>query len=270
MKRKIITLVLAVMMALSFVACGNTPENNSSEENEKMTEQEIEQLYADPKKFEGRSIEIYGQLLNSPEKDDSGIYFQMWADPENANLNTVVYFDDPDFQVEVENYVKVSGVVGKEFEGENAFGGTVTAPTIIADSVEVVSYTEAVSPALHTYEFDNLVQDQYGYSVKIDKVELAENETRIYLTVNNNGSDKFSLYSFNSSIIQNGEQFNEQDNWAANYPEIQTDLNVGASTNGVIAFPAIENANFQLILDGYSSNYNENIEPYTFDIPVNQ
>lgn len=68
MKRKIVTLVLAVMMALSFVACGNTPENNSSEENEKMTEQEIEQLYADPKKFEGRSIGIDKRIREETEK----------------------------------------------------------------------------------------------------------------------------------------------------------------------------------------------------------
>ena len=268
MKKKILTFCLAAIMCVSFVACGNSSTNGSSEEQEKMTTEEIEQLHSDPGKFKGRSIEIYGQLLDSPEKDSDGIYFQMWADPENYDLNTIVYFNDPNFKVEAEDYVKVAGTVDKEFKGENALGGTITAPTIIADSVEVVSYVDAVAPALHTYEFDNLTQDQYGYSVKINKVELAEKETRIYLTVNNNGSDKFSLYSFDSSLIQSGKQLNEQDNWSADYPEIQTDLNVGASTNGVFVFPAIENANFQLILEGYSSNFNEDVKPYTFDIEI--
>jgi len=76
--------------------------------------------------------------------------------------------------------------------------------------------------------------------VTLQKVEFAEQETRVYLKVDNNGSDNFSVYSFNSKITQDGKQFGEQDNWEAEYPQIQTDLLVGNSTEGIIVFPTLE------------------------------
>ena len=61
----------------------------------------------------------------------------MWADIEKSENNTIVYIMDKDFDVKQDDYVRIVGKVGDAFEGENAFGGTVSAPTIIAKEYEV-------------------------------------------------------------------------------------------------------------------------------------
>lgn len=100
----------------------------------------------------------------------------------------------------------------------------------------------------------------------MEKVELAEKETRVYLKVENAGSSNFNLYSFNAKIIQNGKQYEEETNFSADYPDVQTDLSVGVTTEGIFCFPAIEQADFQIVLEGSSDNWEEDLQPYTFPL----
>lgn len=277
--RKIYSILLVFLLCF-FTACSSSSQTSSdntkanTEEattvNEtKLTESEIKQMYSNPDDFKGRKIELLGKVLSNAEYDEDAVYFQMYGDIKNSSNNTVVGFANPDFKVEEGNYVKVIGTVKDKFEGENALGGKITAPTILADSVEVLSYQEAVAPTTKEIIPENNSIDQLGYKVTINKIELSEPETRVYLTVENNGSGKFSLYDFNSILIQDGKQYENQDNWAADYPEIQTDLRVGVSTEGIITFPKINESNFQLIFDGSPDDWNEKIEDYQFDITVN-
>ena len=76
------------------------------------------------------------------------------------------------------------------------------------------------------------------------------------------------LYSFDAKLIQNGKQYEEEPNYEADYPEVQTDLSVGVTTEGIITFQPIEEAPFQIILPAYSDNFSENIADYTFDITI--
>ncbi len=226
---------------------------------------EVKGLYADPKSYQNKVVELYGKVFTVPQQDQDNTAIQMWGDPKNSNNNVVVYIPDRNFEVKSGDYVRIIGKVGEEFKGNNAFGGGVTAPTVYAKECEVVSYIEAVSPALSTIEVNQTIA-QLGYAVTVQKVELAEDETRIYVKVENNGSDKFSLYSFSSLLVQNGKQFQEQSNWDADYPDIQTDLLVGNTTEGIIAFPKIEKADFAIVLEGHSGNYREDFEEFRYEI----
>lgn len=226
---------------------------------------EIKSLYTTPENFKDHYVEIIGRVFTAPEFTEDGVSLQMWSDIEKSENNTIVYIFDKDFDVKQDDYVRVVGKVGDAFEGENAFGGIVSAPTLIAKEYEILSYQDALMPTLKTIEV-NETQTQYGYSVTLQKIEFAESETRIYLKVDNQGSDSFSVYSFNSKITQAGKQYEEQDNWDAEYPEIQTDLLVGNSTEGIIAFPALNEGAFSVIIDGSSDNWEEDIKPYTFNI----
>ena len=226
---------------------------------------EIKTLYTNPEKFKNHCVEIIGKVFAAPEYDDEGVAIQMWGDIEKSENNTIVYISDKDFEVKQDEYLHIVGIVGDVFEGENAFGGKVTAPTISAKEYKVIDYKDALSPATKTIDV-NQTQTQLGYSVTVQKIEYAEKETRAYIKVDNQGSDKFSVYSFNSKITQNGKQYEEQDNWDADYPDIQTELLVGNFTEGVIVFPPISTEPFTLIIEGNSDNWEENIQPYTFNI----
>lgn len=232
-----------------------------------LSEEEIKQLYADPSLFTGRPIVLTGIVFTTPEKDTDNIYFQMFSDIENYEGNTVVAFADPNLDVKEDCYVRVIGTVGEKFEGESMTGAALSIPTVIASSVEVVSYMDAAAPTLKEVTC-NMTQTQEDYTVTVDKVEFAATETRIYVTVSNSGTDNFHLYSFNTKLIQNNNQYEESPNYDADYPEIPSDLLPGATSTGVIVFEPLEQKDFKLYLEGYSDNYSKDFEPYTYDIKV--
>lgn len=243
-------------------------KTDAASKSDFLTEAEIKEMYSNPSKFKNRSVELIGKVFSTPEYDSGAVYFQMWADPENSELNTIVKYEDAQIDLNDGDYIKMAGIVRGEYEGENAFGAQILAPQIEANTLEVVSYQDAIAPPFLTVIPKTPTQTQHGYSVTIEKVELAEKETRVYIKVENNGAAKFSLYSFNSYIIQNGKQFEEEANYAADYPKVQTDLNVGVSTEGIFCYPAIENGSFDVVLEGSSENYSEKLEPFSFDFSV--
>ena len=232
-----------------------------------ITGKDLKKVYSNPDQYKNNVVEVTGQVFGGVDYEDGVIALQMWADPENNERNTVVYIYDEDFEVEDEDYIKVKGIVAGTFKGENMMGGEVTGLEIDAIDQEVVSYAEACSPANSIVEVNKTVT-QYGYAVTVDKVEFADKETRMFVTVTNNGSSEFSLFTFDSKIIQNGSQYESQDNWQADYPDISGDIAVGVSKSGIVAFPAIEEGNFKAVFDAYSDNWEEDIEDFVFDIAI--
>lgn len=273
--KKRVCLLLSLALIATLTACGNstgtpTQEADVKPEAPPLTESEIKQMYSDPSKFIDRQLELTGQVFTAPEYDEDGVYFQMWGDPENWDLNTIVAYPDPEMELEEDEYVRITGYVASAYEGENMMGGKISAPMITADTVEIVSYIDAVSPTLHTAAAETNSIDQYGYVVTIEKAELAESETRVYVTITNNGKETFGLRQYSSKIIQNGKQYEHETNFSADYPEVQDDLSVGVTTEGIITFPAIEAGDFQLILPGSSGNWKEDISDYTFDLTIQE
>ena len=211
-------------------------------------------------------MELSGVVFNTVEYDEDGVYFQMWGDPENSDLNTIVNYPDPNFALESGQYVKVTGTIMGEITGTNAFGGEISAAMVTANSLEISSYLDVVSPTLATASADVATVEQLGYSITVQKAELAENETRLYISATNNGSANFSIYSFNMTIVQDGHQYEEERNYAANYPEIQSDIRPSVTTEGVVTFPPLENAPFQLIIEARSDDWHEDIQDYVFNL----
>lgn len=242
------------------------PAENSKEEP--ISENELQKLYASPANFKGRTVSLIGKVFSTPERDEKGVYFQMFAKPESSEYNTIVSYASPDFELADGDYVRVDGTVEGSFTGTNAFGGKITAPKVIASSVVKLSYADAIDPAVKVIESSEYVKNQLGYAVSVTKVEYGKKETRVYVTVKNDGAAKFNLYSFNAKIVQNGKQYEEQNNFYADYPDVQTDLLPGTTTEGIIAFPPLEVANFKIVLEGRSDDFYEDFEDYVFDIEV--
>lgn len=224
-------------------------------------------LDTDPGGHKGASVDIVGQVFAAVERDADGTYWQMWADPRNSEWNTLVLYSDPDFRIKDQDYVHVLGVVHDVFEGENAFGGLITAPAILAISAEVVDATATAPEALRTAEVD-LTQKQHGLAVTVSKVEFAAEETRVYVTVENGSGDEASFYSFNAKAVQGSTQY-EPDSWGSDYPEVQSDILPGISTSGVIVFEAMDpSAPTKIYLEGRAGSYSLDFEPYVFTIPA--
>ena len=261
MKKKALLIVFALVLCLGLAACGDETDTSP------ISDSEIGQLFASPDDFEGRTFEFTGRVLQV-EKDSDGLAIQAYYDIENYDKNVITYYSDASLKVAEDDFISVKGTILGEFTGENAFGGTVSAPMVEAKSVKIVDYQTAVAPAKKELTLTNQTVEQSGYSVTIDKVEFAESETRVYVTVTNNGSATFSLYAFDAKLVQDGKQIDAQDNFEAEYPEISSDLKVGASTSGIVCFPAIDEKDFSLSFSAYSENYEETINDFEFNIPV--
>lgn len=277
MKRKLLTSLIAgliLLFSISLVGCGSgssvAQSSTTNKEVKKLSKEELQQMYTDPDKFKGYEVDIYAKIFANVERDDKGTYIQAFEDPKNSTNNTIISIKDPNLDVKDGDIIHVIGTVYKKFEGTNAFGAKITAPSIIASKIEKTDYATAFSPAIKTINL-NSEQNQNGYVIKINRVELAEQETRVYLTVTNKMSnEKINFYTFNTKIVQGGKQLGEQTDYDANYPQMESDILPGVSEDGVIAFAPVDpnGENLKISLEGSCDNYEITINPFTFQVPL--
>lgn len=221
-----------------------------------VTDDQIVEMYTNPDAFKGQYVKLSGKLLSTPEQSNGVYAFQMWGDPENSERNTLVYTTDASLDLHEDDYVFVDGRITGTFTGENFIGGTVTAPQIEDAVVTKSNYIDVVHPTLKEIS-PNLNQDQRGFNVTVEKVEFAANQTRVYVTIKNNSSAKMSFGNYDVSLVVNGQQIKQKDDWDANLPELAYDILPGTSTSGVLMFPAVDqNQAFQLVIpDIYSDDW---------------
>ncbi|MEC1585503.1 hypothetical protein P9D80_09220 [Bacillus spizizenii] len=176
--------------------------------------------------------------------------------------------DDSDLDIKDDDIIHVVGTVKDKYDGENALGGSVSAPRIIADSIEKSDYATAFAPAQKTINVDK-TQNQHGFALTLEKVELAEKETRLYVKIENKSQDEINFYDFNAKIIADNKQLERKDDLSS-YPKIQSEILPGVNTEGVIVFPKIESKTAKIILEGSSENYDITINPFTFEVNLDQ
>lgn len=256
-----IALFMAAAMAFAFCACGGE-ESSESADTSPITDEEIDALYTDADSFKGRTYEFTGQAFDV-EKDGSDLYLQVYQDIKNYENNTIIVFPDADVKVKADDFVRVTGTVDGVFSGENAFGGAVEAPQITASKVEVIDAVEAF-PATKTVEVDKTIE-KGNFKATVSKVDFTKDETRIYLKVENNSSSDFDNYPDQGVIVQNGTQYEAQ--YSDYYPEPSTELKAGASSESIIAFDKVDEADFTYSFEGYDDDSYEDVE-FSFDISV--
>ena len=269
-------LLAALMLCgtLVLTGCGGgsdadtAPEATQEEAPAPLTEDEVKQWLDGAEGFVGRTATVTGQVFNAEHDGDLHSY-QIYTDPDNYEGNTIIQISGENPGLSTDDFVRATGTIEENFTGENAFGGEVTATAMTADTIEKVTYQEAVAPTLTQVDLAQTVEAS-GYSVTVDKIEFAEKETRVYVTLSNNGAGRFSLYDYDAVVIQDGQQYNVQDNYIAGYPTINNELAQGASLSGIVCFPHLEAKSMQLQMHGYSDNYE--VDPpsldFNFDITV--
>lgn len=192
-------------------------------------------LVANPNDHAGADVDVVGQLLDNPESRGDEVAFQMWADPNKAEWSTIVHADESSLGLRTDNYVRVRGEVLGELEGENAFGGTVTAVEVDAYQVERVEAVEAIDPTQETVQVGQ-TQSNEGFSVTIDRLELGAKHTRAYVTARNEGSKTAKLDLYRSKIIQGEDGFGQKDPYEYNLPQPKSGVRPGDETEGVVIF----------------------------------
>ena len=243
-------LCLLAIAALLLAACGSS-SNEKPAANKTFTRSNYAQLVSNPDDYKGARVRIVGKVF-SVERDEKGTYLQVWADPANSEWNTIVTVSDPKLAVAEDDYVKIVGTVTGKFEGENMLGGKVTVPTVIADKVIKTTALAAASPAKVT--LPRQTWSRHGLTITISKVEFASDETRVFVDVHNESDAAFSLYSSSIKAISGGQQSDSTFSFA-DYPELSSDVQPGASSSGVTVFPKLDPAlPLELVCEGYSED----------------
>lgn len=260
--RKLAVIILAMLAAVFILAgCG------SSEPEEKvyLEDSEIDAALSDGDSYKGKYINIAGKVF-SIDKDGDTTAMQVWYDVENAEQQFIVYADKELVgAVKEDDFVRVDGKIKGTFTGENYFGGEITAMMIEADTVDVGGYDDIYAPAESTKEVGE-TKDQYGVSVTLEKIEYAKGEARVYVKVQNDSGYTATLYTFNAKAIQDGKQFEHEDNYEAGYDDMG-DILDGAGKEGIIRFKGLEpDKPVKIQIEAYSDNWDYEMEDYVFEV----
>lgn len=80
-----------------------------------------------------------------------------------------------------------------------------------SENVEKVSFAETFAPTKKTIKV-NQTQEQRRYIVTLEKVELASEETRLYVNVKNESKNEILFYASDLKLIVNNKQIEAENN----------------------------------------------------------
>ncbi|MDX8418127.1 hypothetical protein [Absicoccus intestinalis] len=266
MFKKFFTLFISAFLLVSVVACSNT--SSQSKKKEYVSKDEISNVFEDPDSYSGKYIKLSGKIFNVKKKDGGLNGYQICYDIKNNNQDFFVSLKStPKFNND--DYVTVDGMINGTLEAENNLGNKITMPEISSAKVKKSSYMDLVVPAKKTIS-PNASQEINGIKLTIDKIEYAEEETRVYVTVVNNSGDTFDLNNYDIKLTMNGTQI-EQDNsslsqYEGDYPQLSYEILNGITNSGILVFPKMDQNNFTLLADGYTD---ANFDEINFEIQVN-
>lgn len=192
-------------------------------------------LAANPDEHAGADVDVIGQLLDNPESRGDEVAFQMWADPKKVEWSTIVHAGEESLGLRTDNYVRVQGTVLGEVEGENAFGGTVTAVEVDADDVERVEGVDAIDPTQETVQVGQ-TRSVEGFSMTVEKLEFGAKHTRAYVTARNDGDKTAKLDLYRAKIVQGEDRIGRRDPYDYSLPKPKSGVPPGGETEGVVIF----------------------------------
>ena len=260
MIKRSVSILLSALMCISLVGCGEVSE----EEREYVSPDQIQEVYTNPNDFKGKYIKVSGQVFSDVEKQGDEYGFQMLEDVKNNTHNTVVLSTN---EVHVDDFIEVDGRIDGVYSGSNMLGGDVKCLQISNATCKVIPAQDAVAPAISVKEFND-EQEQHGIKLVLEKIEFADSETRAFIKVVNNSDAKFDFFPYESKAIQNSKQINESSNYYYDsYDAFGSSIAPGAEVEGFIVFPNIDDkTDFKLIFEGYSDNYEIQVEPFEFNV----
>ena len=140
------TIIVIVLIANAGDGGGGSSANGEGPgAGQSFTSENYAELATDPSSFKGASVDVTGRVLRNADVRGDTTTFQMFADPENSDWNTLVHAKEAPEGITAGDTVRVTGTVRGERQGENAMGGTVRSTEVDADSVEVVEESRTKS-----------------------------------------------------------------------------------------------------------------------------
>lgn len=245
----------------------NTNDNSQTSQSEKeYVTDSVDIVSSDPNHYKGKYITFNGCNVNEVQEDSDAIYYQIYTDLDNTNSVIVEVPKNVSSEKITSDYVTVDGKIKGNKYGKTIVGVSKNWAYIIADSITPSDYINTFGKADTTWNCSDKIISQHDVSVQVTQVDFNSTETRVYVTVTNNSSNKFNIYDYNAKIVQNGQQYDATYNYNADYEKLSSDILSGASTSGIIVFPPLSASDMQLQIEGSSDDWNIDFEPFAFDL----
>lgn len=219
------------------------------------------EVYTNADKYKGYHINIKGKVFQVMGDNGTNKGIQVWLDPETCEQNLMIYYNT-DADVKQGDYISCSGYIDSVTKYKNAYDAELYAPLVYSTDLQRATYIDVMAPTIEAIMPNDLKKESCGYAVMVQKVEFSKKETRVYVSVVNNG--KATLYVGDSVIIQDGKQYKSTTNYDADYDEVPYEVIKGASSTGVIVFPAINSEDFELAFDVHSDDFDERLGDFAF------
>ena len=257
MKKHLIAL-LCLTLALLMTGCGEKSEAFSfpGERREYIDTAELPRVYADPAGYRGKYVKLVGRSISALERHTGESSFLFI--PEGSSSPIAVHSADPSLQIEEGDILLVDG---KFWSTKNT--GT-DLPHLAAAGLTHSTYKDAIRPTLKEID-PALTQTQEGCSVTVEKIEFADEETRLYLRIQNTGRASISYQA--GYLAQDGAQYAETYNVEARYEALPDDILPGVTATGVVVFPALKDPGaLQIYLQILSEDHAVDFEPFVFSL----
>lgn len=242
----IIISLLTMLIGLALAGCSSS-----------FSESQINELYAKPGDFKGKSIKDLNLQVIAVDKVKGAVHLQGVQDFRKYEHPTVVILDKNDISYEEGEYIKVKGKILGGVTVVDEDGVEMTAVKIKAKKIEKIKSTEAI-PAENSIEVGYDVKEN-GITGTIEKIDFTSDEIRVYLNVKNNSKQKVEIFPDQSFIEQNGNKYEvDVNNYLYEDVQMGNVIKSGKSASGVIVFKRIDpNLPFNFTLEGIKGNKSE-------------
>lgn len=245
---------------------GNSTTKQEDSGQKEYTSDSIDVVSSNPDSYKGKYITFDVRSIDKIQEDSDTIYYQVYTDTSYGNSVIVEAPKDTVPAVTTSDYAIIDGKIDGTYSGTTIVGVDKDWAYIVADSITPSTYTDTFGKADATWDFTDQIISQNGVDIQVTKVEFNSIETRFYVTVTNNSSDTFNVWTSDAKVVQGGQQYEETYNMDADYPELSTSLLPGATSSGVLVFPVVSQSEMQLHIEGASDDWETEFQPFEFTL----
>ena len=224
----------------------STTTSQGSSSTSVVTNKTVDLLERDPDKYKGRYVELTGEVFNVSSTGffKKTPFFQMRAYYKNNNkeydVSLVVTYEETGKPIRNGDYVRVKGYVEGSFSGQNAMGATRSVPQVKLAMLDKITAEEVFAPTKVKKEI-NKSGTEKGVTITIKTIEFADEETRVYFTLKNEGQGRVILWDSETAVIQAGTIYETQSSlsYKIKNNNLKTETPVNAASDGMLRFPAL-------------------------------
>ncbi len=228
------------------------------------TNENLKTLFANPDRFKGVPVSLVGKLGKIIKLNQSQTIFTMTVAGDQVPFKQlVVQYNKPHFMLQYSDYLKVTGSV----QSAEGIKGYESVPVIIADKIEPIDDPWSILAPTIITTHPGIVKNDGGKVVRLDRVEFASQETRIFITVANLSKDN-AYFVLSKPIGRQGQNtYQEVPNRYGVLSQPTLELKPGEYIEEVVFLKPLDpNQKTAKFIFGSDLNIADPEKPITFDV----